>query len=123
MSHMNMKSSRSVCVTEAIECGINIALLVKVKFTVYFIVSHDSNIINHCQNIYTIETKQVFTCVRYGNVLLSFLLCMFVCVCQFRITSILHTNTVYTKVKMAVLCPPPLSRSPERYLCLLKVTL
>lgn len=68
MSRMNMKSCcGSVCITEAIECRISIVLLLKVKFTFYFIISHYSNVITHCQNIYTIETKQVFTCVRYGN--------------------------------------------------------
>lgn len=54
-------------ITEAMECGVSIVLLVKVKFTFYFSVSHHSNIIIYCQNIYTIERKQVFTRVRYGN--------------------------------------------------------
>lgn len=61
MSHIN------ICVTEAVACEISIVQLAMVKFTFYLIVSHDSNVITHCQNIHTIETKQVFTCVRYGN--------------------------------------------------------
>lgn len=61
MSHIN------ICITEAVGCEISIVQPVMVKLTFYFIVSHDSNVITHCQNIYTIETKQVFTCVRYVN--------------------------------------------------------
>lgn len=65
----------SVCMNEAIE-GIITVLLVKVKFTFYFIVFHGSNLTTHCQNIYTIETKQVFTRVRYEKQLFSSLLCV-----------------------------------------------
>lgn len=50
-------------ITEAMECGVSIVLLVKVKFTFYFGVSHHSNIIIYCQNIYTIEEKAgLYTC-------------------------------------------------------------